>query len=236
MDDQQTPRYPRSVVVNFRQLEKASLTKVLKHYGVTPSSNASKIELACLAANVFEAVPFLEHEIVDKFASKYCKSLAEISNNGKKRINPSREQLDSEPARNGEQVAAKVSQDAGEEGSWILGNVLDFDPNQGMYEVQDEDDVNRIVHLPAASVKRLEDTSSHLRRVDRVLAVFPETTSFYPAVVAKNPKPPVSGSQWDVIVRFEGDEDDSGKAPPRKVPGRFVLKREYVDDDSSDDE
>lgn len=216
-------------------LQKSSLEKILRHYGVPPKPNAQQAELACLAASVFEAVPFLENEIVDKFASKYCRSLAEISST-KKRVNLNREQLDSEPARSGEQVAAKVSQDTEVEGSWILGNVLDFDPNQGIYEVQDEDDVNRIVHLPITSVKRLEDTSSHLRRSDRVLAVFPETTSFYPAIVAKNPKPPVSGSQWDVIVRFEGDEDDSGKAPPRKVPGRFVLKREYVDDDSSDDE
>ena len=39
-------------------------------------------------------------------------------------------------------MAAKVSK-SGEDGSWILGNILDFDAKNQTYLVQDEDDVNR---------------------------------------------------------------------------------------------
>lgn len=134
----------------------------------------------------------------------------------------------------GEQVAAKVSQ-VNENGSWILGNVLSVDENT--YDVQDEDDAARTVTLSHVDVRRLEDSASHLRRGDNVLAVFPETTSFYRATVVKTPKPPPTpGGQWEVIVRFEDDEDDSGKAPARRVPGRFVLRREDVEGDDEDDE
>lgn len=87
-----------------------------------------------------------------------------------------------------------------------------------MYEVQDEDDITRSMQLGEHEVKRLEDGTAHQRKGDKVLAVFPETTSFYRALVVKNPKAP----GWDVVVRFEDDEDSSGVAPARKIPNRFV--------------
>ena len=80
----------------------------------------------------------------------------------------------------------------------------------------------------------MEDSASHVRKGDQVLAVFPDTTSFYRAVVAKNPKTPTHvNSPWDVIVRFEDDEDETGVAPPRRVPARFVLRRADVEDGGS---
>jgi SAGA-associated factor 29 len=92
--------------------------------------------------------------------------------------------------------------------------------------------------LPFHDVKRLEDTSAHLRRGDRVLAVFPETTSFYPAVVAKNPKPPANNSNtgWDVVVKFDDDEDENGKNPARRVPARFVLRLSQEENESEEEE
>jgi len=94
-----------------------------------------------------------------------------------------------------------------------------------VYEIQDEDDVSRILQLPATAVRRLEDSASHLNKGDLVLAVFPETTSFYRAEVVRTPIPPAHGnSYWDVIVRFCDDEDDDGRTPARRVPARFVLK------------
>lgn len=133
-------------------------------------------------------------------------------------------------------MAAKVSK-ANEDGSWILGNVLDYDPRSQIYAVQDEDDVSRVVTLSFFDVKRLQDSASHLRRGDLVLAVFPETTSFYRAVVAKSPKAPSNpNGAWDVVVRFDDDEDETGKNPARRVPARFVLPRAIVDEHSYGDE
>ena len=51
----------------------------------------------------------------------------------------------------------------------------------------------------------------YLSSGDKVLAVFPETTSFYRSIVVKTPKPPANpNANWDVVVRFEDDEDESG--------------------------
>ena len=223
----------------FSKLDPESLAKVIKYYGAstdTPGGEKKEhAEMAQLAAKKSAEASVNVDETVAKFATAKCYSLPESGLSGSKRSRARsihREQLDSETCRQGEQIAAKVLS-TGENGSWILGNILDYDAGEGTYEVQDEDDVNRVLVLSTLDVKRLEDSASHLRRGDSVLAVFPETTSFYRAVVAKNPRPPQHGnSGWDLVVRFEDDEDDTGKAPPRRVPGRFVLKRTDVGDES----
>jgi len=229
--------YPK-ISVNFRKLEKDALVKILKHYGITPLPDKSQEDLALMVARTFESHKVPETEIVDKFVGKYCHSTSDNSSSRKRLPTQSyyREQLDSEPARVGEQVAAKVLQ-TNENGSWILANTLDFDSATQTYELQDEDDINRVMQLGYTEVKRLEDSAAHLRRGDLVLAVFPETTSFYRAEVAKNPRHPQHGNGcWEVIVRFEDDEDETGKAPPRRVPARFVLLRSDVGDFAGEDE
>ncbi len=191
---------------------------------------------------MFEATEVLDDEVVSKFAEKHCFSGSErgpgnpSTPNSRKRASASRDLLDKDPAVPGEQVAAKANRDE-DDGQWILANVIDFDPRNMCYVVQDEDDPNRVLTLPVHEVKRLEDRSSHLRRHDLVLAVFPETTSFYRAVVAKNPKPPAHvNAVWDVVVRFENDEDETGKNPARRVPARFVLRRIDVGEGEESDE
>ena len=128
-------------------------------------------------------------------------------------------------------MSSRVDRSGGN-GSWILGNVTAYEPQNGCYIVQDEDDTSRHLRLHARDVKRLEDSASHLCKGDAVLAVFPDTTSFYRAIVAKKPKAPAHvNSSWDVVVRFEDDEDETGVAPPRRVPARFVLKESDVESD-----
>lgn len=168
---------------------------------------------------MFEATEVLEEDVLTKFVDKYCYAGTDTVPSSKKRSFSSRELLDKDPAAPGEQVAAKANR-ADEDGAWILANVLEFDARNMIYVVQDEDDANRVISLHVHEVKRLEDTSSHLRRGDQVLAVFPETTSFYRAVVAKNPKAPAHvNAIWDVVVKFDDDEDETGKNPAR----RFVY-------------
>lgn len=132
---------------------------------------------------------------------------------------------------------------AREDGAWILGNVLDYNPMTQSYMVQDEDDVNRVLTMGFHDVRRLDDSTSNLRRGDQVLAVFPETTSFYNAVVVKTPKlqqTTSSSSCLEVVVKFDDDEDENGRNPARRVPARFVLRRSDVeeagDGDSDDDD
>ena len=67
-------------------------------------------------------------------------------------------------------MAAKVSR-VNENGSWILGNVLEYHAVPQLYEVQDEDDVNRLMHISEEGVKRLEDSASHLRKGTKILSI-----------------------------------------------------------------
>ena len=65
-----------------------------------------------------------------------------------------------------------------------------YDATSDAYAVQDEDD-SKIIELPASRVRRLglpEDGLDELAKGERVVAIFPETTSFYRAVVSKAPK------------------------------------------------
>ena len=136
----------------------------------------------------------------------------------------------------GFQAAARVSK-SDENGSWILVNVLYYDASTDRYEVQDEDDISRIMKLDASDVRKLEDLASRFRRGDKVLAVFPETTSFYSAVVAKNPKSGGGGdssSPEELIVRFDDDEDDMGKPIARRIPARFVFAHHEEDGEDGD--
>lgn len=105
-DHPQLLKYPRNVVVNFRKLDKPTLIRILRFYGVSPNQDLSQNEMAAMTARVFHTANVSEKDVVDKFATKFCDSPATQSNKQKikKRGASSREQLDSSPARQGEQV------------------------------------------------------------------------------------------------------------------------------------
>ncbi|KAL9190765.1 hypothetical protein ACHAXT_000471 [Thalassiosira profunda] len=155
-------------------------------------------------------------------------------------------------ANQGDQVAAKVTR-TDENGSWILAYVLRFYPDSETYDVQDEDDTSKLIRLPWNHVIRLSSgTEGFLEKGANVMAIFPETTSFYRAIVSKQPtwtsgtsaeegsggvgnahKPRVK----EVILKFEDDEDqESGKTPHRRVPSRYVipLPQQYFYEDEDD--
>mmetsp|Transcript_30428 Transcript_30428/g.55211 ORF Transcript_30428/g.55211 Transcript_30428/m.55211 type:complete len:313 (-) Transcript_30428:141-1079(-) len=155
-------------------------------------------------------------------------------------------------ANQGDQVAAKVTR-TDENGSWILAYVLRFYPESETYDVQDEDDTSKLIRLPWNHVMRLSTgTEGWFEKGARVMAIFPETTSFYRAIISKQPtwtsgtsaeesaggvgnahKPRVK----EVILKFEDDEDqESGKTPHRRVPSRYVipLPRQYFYEDEDD--
>lgn len=94
----------------------------------------------------------------------------------------------------------------------ILGRVIFYHADLGMYDIADADDSKRY-HLPESQVAVLDlaDSQKKLVRGEEVFAVYPDTTSFYPASVSQAPRRTVAGQEPTVIVQFHGDADDSGK-------------------------
>jgi len=138
-------------------------------------------------------------------------------------------------ARPGEQVAAKTTRDD-QNGSWILAVVQRYNIEAENYDVQDEDDTTstKVLRLPWNHVMRLSSgTEGLFEKNTKVMAIFPETTSFYRAVVSK---PPVwtlpTGSVTpivqELIVKFEDDEGEDQKTPHRRVPSKYVISTPEV--------
>ena len=75
-----------------------------------------------------------------------------------------------------------------------------------------------------------QDSVDGFAKGDMVLAVFPDTTSFYRATISKPVKRSSTGST-EVFVQFEDDEDETGRTPHRRVGARFVMSNP---DDSPD--
>lgn len=131
-------------------------------------------------------------------------------------------------ARPSEQVAAKITR-TDENGSWILASVQRFYADTETYDVQDEDDTSKLIRLPWHHVMRLSSgTEGCFGKNTKVMAIFPETTSFYRAVVSREPVwvVPSVGSQpivKEMILKFEDDEDEEGVTPHRRVPARYVI-------------
>merc|ERR1719502_1400336 len=78
--------------------------------------------------------------------------------------------------------------------------------------------------LHSSSVRRLQESYNDLTKGEALLAIFPETTSFYPATVHKTPKPVNGIMPIEVQVKFDDDEDDTGKTPARKVKMKHILR------------
>ncbi|CBJ26523.1 conserved unknown protein [Ectocarpus siliculosus] len=114
-----------------------------------------------------------------------------------------------------EQVAAYVS------GAWILARVVQH-KGYGKVELHDEDDASHVFELPISQVRHLEDLSSDLGKHDKVLAVFPDTTIFYCATVAKD-SPRMDGNTKVLVVYFEDDEDANGGHQYRRIPVEHVM-------------
>ena len=130
-------------------------------------------------------------------------------------------------------VAARISgasEESGYSGFWILASVLKYYPDKNRYDVIDEDNSddeetthtdrktyklnkNHIVQLPT-------DFSQHkpFKKGDQVFAVFPDTTTFYPAIVDTAP----TKNSKNYYLKFEDDEED-GKTPLRKVSFKNVM-------------
>jgi SAGA-associated factor 29 len=137
----------------------------------------------------------------------------------------------------GDKVAAKLNQDD----PWILASIVKYSPQKDKYQVEDEDSGDegdgvgrrhrRRHTVNAAHVVPLSKANSpdadNFQAGDRVMAVYPNTTSFYPCTVVFGPRQSGGGVQSKnttrVVVKFDDDEDETGTIPEHRIPRRYVL-------------
>lgn len=138
----------------------------------------------------------------------------------------------SQLAKVDEEVAARLLTQAVSDDhttGWILARVVKYVADRDQYHVRDEDDHANVQAVPSGNVIRLEDSVLDVQKNDTVLAVFPNTTTFYRAIVTKVPKRMTAGGpSMEMVVKFEDDEDETGRTPLRRVPARHVLRLSQV--------
>mmetsp|Transcript_24690 Transcript_24690/g.79856 ORF Transcript_24690/g.79856 Transcript_24690/m.79856 type:complete len:278 (-) Transcript_24690:499-1332(-) len=201
----------------------------MARYRVSIPKDVSKSGLGALVARHFDTVNADEEAILARFFERLEGGGLDDSGDDVDDVDAV-DEMEDVIAKPGEQVAAKVTL-VDENGSWILASVLSYNRRAGTYQVQDEDDATKVIELAASRIRRLNDdgdnTAHDLQKGDRVLAIFPETTSFYRAIISKSPKRNANGHIYEVVLKFEDDEDDAGRTPHRRVNIRYVLREHY---------
>eukprot|EP01084_Bolivina_argentea_P248606 415881_1 len=121
--------------------------------------------------------------------------------------------------RNGDEVAVRL--EPGED-MWVLARVIEYDSAAGTFHVLDEDDTSHSYELDEVNVIHLESSHTPVRRSEHVLAVYPDTTSFYPATIIQPSRR--GGGQGYVGVQFDDDADETGMTPQRQIPAMHVIR------------
>ena len=106
---------------------------------------------------------------------------------------------------------------------WILGKVISYNPDHGMYRIADSDieQSNKTYNLPETQVQQLNTSTSQLLKGTQIWAVYPDTTSFYQATVISCRK--VQGGSV-VYVHFKDDQDEMGVTHEKPVLLIHVMK------------
>ncbi|XP_001606291.2 SAGA-associated factor 29 [Nasonia vitripennis] len=130
-------------------------------------------------------------------------------------------------AKMGDMVAALVK-GSEEEENWILAEVVHFNPTTNKYEVDDIDEEQkdrhilsrrRVVPLPLMRADPETDPHALFAKGSIVMALYPQTTCFYKAVV--NHLPTTAQEEYEVL--FEDATYADGYSPPLNVPQRYVI-------------
>ena len=136
--------------------------------------------------------------------------------------------------RPGDHVAARVKY-PDEEEQYILAEVVAYNANIGKYEVEDIDyseeegknekerhqlSRRRIIPLPLYKADPFHNMDALFQVKQLVLALYPQTTCFYKAVIHNVPKT----KDNDYTVLFEDTSYADGYSPPLNVPQRYVVQ------------
>jgi len=103
---------------------------------------------------------------------------------------------------------------------WILAKIISYNKYTKMYTLSDEDMAsNEIYTIPERQVRPLLLKNNHKwTKGEAIYAVYPDTTSFYPAVVNYCTK------NGHVMVQFNDDWDASGVIHEKAIPMQHVMK------------
>lgn len=134
-------------------------------------------------------------------------------------------------AQQGDHVAARVRTPDGEE-QLILAEIVSFNPSSNKYDVDDIDEEagrngkerhhlsrRRVIPLPKMKANPVTHPQALFQADQIVMALYPQTTCFYKAVIHEPPSRP----QDDYSVSFEDTSYADGFAPPLNVPQRYVV-------------
>ncbi|CAM2114868.1 unnamed protein product [Caretta caretta] len=130
-------------------------------------------------------------------------------------------------AKPGDKVAARVKAVDGDE-QWILAEVVSYSHATNKYEVDDIDEEGkerhtlsrrRIIPLPQWKANPETDPEALFQKDQLVLALYPQTTCFYRALIHAPPQRP----QDDYSVLFEDTSYADGYSPPLNVAQRYVV-------------
>ncbi|RYH18280.1 hypothetical protein EON65_27400 [archaeon] len=159
--------------------------------------------------------------IMDQFSNKLDSDLinfeGELKGAGEYEA-PSGIQADTE-------VAFRISENKHD--SIMLGRVIQYRSEISYYDIQDVDD-SRKYSIPESQVfalGQMDFNHKKLSKGDKVFALYPDTTIFYPAVIIQAPRRSALNAEAVVIVQFEGDEDPiTGTAPIITVQLKYIVK------------
>ncbi|ELU13680.1 hypothetical protein CAPTEDRAFT_220415 [Capitella teleta] len=128
----------------------------------------------------------------------------------------------------GDKVAARVKSQDGEE-NWILAEIVQFLSGSNKYEVDDIDaeegkerhtlSKRKVVPLPKWKANSETDSDALFEKDTLVLALYPQTTCFYRALIHAPPKKP--SDEYSVL--FEDNTYADGYSPPLSVAQRYVI-------------
>lgn len=132
-------------------------------------------------------------------------------------------------AKSGDMVAAFVPSPDGDGSKvWVLGEVLQYINGSGKYEIDDIDEEQkerhligrrRVIPLPIMRANPTTNLEALFPKETLVLALYPQTTCFYRAIIDKTPEDP----SQDYMVSFEDATYTEGYSPPLAVPQRYVI-------------
>jgi len=138
---------------------------------------------------------------------------------------------DEDELKPGRLVAAQIAKVKRQQ-QWILARVVRYLRDKKKYEVEDEDPGDDLEHpvrkhytVGLAHILALpkgDANDPEYPKDTMVFAVFPNTTTFYTAIVAATPSKKKKNGEY--MLRFADDEDEQGHTPTRKVPVGHVVQ------------